>query len=290
MPRSRGDEMDSFGVPLESVLARRERLADNYDIEFGQERVFPALVEAVLDEVPPGSNVLEVGAATGLMTRPLLQRAGMLTALEPSLGMLHRLVSSEVAASPQLRTLQGMVEDLSPGVAYDIAVVTFTPRRGRGLLKLLLELAVRVRESVVMMLDERPFDWAYLARSAASYGFNLRLRLVQGPEGKRAVVLTAGVEDWEPVAAIGDDWVSDAREVLVPYPAPRGAATRLIRFMQAGGDRALLVQTQPEGVDRLYGNLRTAVHRLGRHELAVRRDGDAVTIVRLPKHVESAGD
>ena len=45
-----------MGVPLESALARRERLADKYDIDFGQERVFPELVEALLDEVPEGAR------------------------------------------------------------------------------------------------------------------------------------------------------------------------------------------------------------------------------------------
>ena len=43
---------NQFGVPIESALARRERLANRYDYDFGQERVFPELVEALLEEVP----------------------------------------------------------------------------------------------------------------------------------------------------------------------------------------------------------------------------------------------
>ena len=37
-----------FGVPIESALARRERLANSYDYDFGQERVFSELVDALL--------------------------------------------------------------------------------------------------------------------------------------------------------------------------------------------------------------------------------------------------
>lgn len=43
-----GDENVRFGVPLETTLARRERLANQYSYEYGRERVFPDLVEALL--------------------------------------------------------------------------------------------------------------------------------------------------------------------------------------------------------------------------------------------------
>lgn len=289
-----------YGLPLESAIARRERLADNYDIEFGQERVFPELVEALLSEVPEGVDILEVGAATGVLTRPLLERAGTLTALEPSAGMLRLLLSSDVAGSPKLSTRQGMVEDLSPAEEYDVAVVTFTPRRGLGLQRLLIELARRVRDRVIILLDEDgTLDWAYLARGAAMQGLAVNLRIVCGggsdPEGapQRAVVLVAQVEQLCPAAdvqheAFPFEWAADARRIEVPYPPPRGAATRLVRYLLAGGDRAVRIQTDPRGVDRLYGNLRTAVHRIARDRLTVRRDGDSVQIVRLPKGGENA--
>lgn len=290
-----------YGVPIESALARRERLADNYDIDFGKERVFPELLEALLAEVPEGVDVLEVGAATGFLTRPLLQRAGRLTALEPSAGMLRLLLSSDVARSPKLSTRQGMVEDLSLDESYDVAVVTFTPRRGLGLSRLLTELARRVRDRVVMLLDDDgTLDWAYLARSAALQGLDVSLRIVcggeSGPDGeaRRAVVLVAGVERLCPIEGPVNDpeplqWTADARRIEVPYPPPRGAATRLVRYLIAGGDRAVLVETDPRGVERLYGNLRTAVHRIARDRLTVRRDGDSIQIVRLPKSGESPG-
>lgn len=279
-----------FGVPLETALERRERIADRYDYDFGQERVFPALVEALLDEVPAGSRVLEVGAATGLLTGPLLKQAGHLTALEPSAGMLKRLLAKDVSDSPHLRVVKGMAEDLGRAELFEYAVVTFTPRRGVGLLSLLQELALRVTASVVMLLDDdSSMDWAYLARAAAGQGFDVRLRFVleRDESGlnvtRQAVILVADISGWTPAVPPETLWEFEARSVDVPYPAPRGTATRLVRYFLAGGDRALLVHTEMPGLDRLYGNLRTAAHRLGRDEVTVRRTDDAVQIVRLPK-------
>lgn len=283
-----------FGAPLESVLARRERLADRYDYDFGQERIFPDLVDALVAEIPDGADVLEIGAATGLLTRPLIAKAGKLTAMEPSEGMLRRLLSSDVAENPKLSTLKGLVEDLPEDSRFEWAVVTFSPRRGMGLLHLLFELASHVREKVVMLLDEDgSLDWAYLARAASLQGVDVRLHIVTercegpgNPEPKRAVVLVADTEGLCRECEPEDAWEFEARTVDVPFPAPRGAATRLLRYFLAGGDRALLVQTDKRGVDRLYGNLRTAAHRLGRDEVTVRRTDDGVQIVRLPRALD----
>ncbi len=285
--------IDRFGVPIDATMQQRERLANRYDYEFGQERIFPQLVTALLKEVPEGSRVLEVGAATGLLTAPLLKVAGSLTALEPSEGMLRRLVAKDVAESPQLTVVQGMAEDLMHDAVYEIAVVTFTPRRGVGLLRLLHELASRVTDKVVLLLDEdNTFDWAYLARAAAVQGFNIRLCIIVDDshiapsEQKRAVLMVADVRNWTPQLPTDDAWVFEARTVEVPYPVPHGTATRLVRYFLTGGDRALVVHTHKDGIERLYGNLRTAAHRLGRDEVTVRSTNDGIQIVRLPKHAE----
>jgi hypothetical protein len=280
-----------LGAQFDSAVERRERLADNYDIDFGHERIFPELVAAMLEEVPPGAAVLEVGAATGLLTRPLLTHAAAVTAMEPSEGLLRRLLSSDVASAENLRTLQGVVEELPPTVSYDCAVVTFTPRRGIALLRLLTELAIRVCDRVVVLLnDDTSMDWAYLARSAASQGFAVRLRLVHAGDDRRAVVLTAEVDGWQPTMSLADAWAVDAREVCVPYPAPRGFATRIVRYFLSAGDRALSMETDPRGVERMYGNLRTAVHRIARDELTVRRHGDVIQLVRLPRPADLERD
>jgi hypothetical protein len=282
-----------FGVPIESALARRERLANQYDYNFGQERIFFQLVSALLAEIPDDVEMLEVGAASGLMTGPLLSKARSLTALEPSPGMLRRLVSSDVASDPRLGTMQGMAEDLSDEAVFDVAVVTFTPRRGIGLLHLLTTLSRHVRQRVVMLLDDDPsLDWAYLARAASLQGFDVRIHLVTEAGGasevepRRAAILVAEIttltEEVEPEAI----WEFETRTLEVPFPAPRGAATRLVRYFLNAGERALLIRTDEKGLDRLYGNLRTAVHRLGREEVTVRRMDDGVQIVRLPKAID----
>ena len=281
-----------FGVPIESTLARRERIADRYDYDFGQERVFPELIEALLAEVPENVDVLEVGAASGLLTRPLLTRARKLTAMEPSQGLLRRLLASEVAADPRLGTVQGMAEDLSDDARFDVAVVTFTPRRGMGLLHLLTELAKHVHDRVVMLLDdEGSLDWAYLAKAASLQGFSVKLHIVvehcdPDTEPRRAVVLTADVSTWSKEITPEEAWEFETRTVDVPHPAPRGTATRLVRYFLAGGDRALIVRIDEAGIERLYGNLRTAVHRLGRDEVTVRSTEDGIQIVRLPKPID----
>jgi hypothetical protein len=204
--------------------------------------------------------------------------------------MLKRLVSSEVAGAENLRTMQGLVEDLPPEIAFDVAVVTFTPRRGVALVRLLLELATRVANRIVIMLDDRSLDWAYLARSAATQGFGVRMRFVVAEDGRRAVLLVADVSDWQPSFSQQEEWTEDVNSIEVPYPTPRGAATRLVRYFLAGGDRALVLTTDPRGADRLYGNLRTAVHRLAREEVTVRRQDETVQLVRLPGATEDDRD
>lgn len=293
--RERAAQTIDYGVPLESAMARRERLADKFDYQFGQERVFPELVESMLDEVPEGCHVLEVGAATGLLTRPLLAKAGKLTAMEPSKGMLRRLLATDIAEDPRLTFFNGLAEDLPPEAAFDVAVVTFTPRRGIGLMHLLNLLAEHVSDRVVMMLDDDgSMDWAFLARAAALQGFDTRLRVVAKPcdagtsptDTQRAVLLVARTTGWCPDVEPIEVWQLEAREIEVPFPAPRGAATRLVRYFLAGGDRAVVVRTESEGVDRLYGNLRTAVHRLAREEATVRRTDEGIQLVRLPRSEE----
>jgi hypothetical protein len=229
--------------------------------------------------------VLEVGAATGVITRELAPHAAMVTALEISEGMLRLLLCTDVADAENLRVVQGVVEDLPLEIAFDAAVVTFTPRRGHALTMLMSELAQRVADRIVVVFpDDHALDWAYLARTASAQGFDVRLRMVHGMGEHRGVILVAGVEGYRPVPPTDiEEWAVDARLVEVPYPAPRGTAARLLRYFLSVGDRALLIRTDQRGMKRLYGNLRTAAHRLGQGEVTVRLQDDAIQIVRLPK-------
>jgi hypothetical protein len=279
-----------LGMPYETAASQRDQLADEFGPEWGAERVFRELVQVLSEEVPWGCVLLEVGAASGAITRELLHWSAHVTAMEVSARMLEELRASNIGDHEHLETMQGIVEDLPREIIYDVAVVTFTPRRGLALVQLVAELAVRVSDRIVMIFDDdQSMDWAYLARSASARGLDVRVRLVSGEDGRRAVVLTAYVVGFEPTMTTEDDWGIDARELCVPYPAPRGAAARLVRYFLSVGDRALLVTTAPEGAARLYGNLRTAAHRLARGEVTVRQHEDAIQLVRLPRS-GGAGD
>jgi hypothetical protein len=105
-------------------------------------------------------------------------------------------------------------------------------------------------------------------------------------EPRRAAILVAEVATYSKEADADEIWEFESRTLDVPYPVPRGAATRLVRYFLTSGARALLVRTDARGVERLYGNLRTAAHRLGRDEVTVRRTDEGVQIVRLPKAIE----
>jgi hypothetical protein len=142
----------------------------------------------------------------------------------------------------------------------------------------------------MLLDDDGSLDWAYLARAASLQGFDVRLHIVSEDGGveepRRAVILVAEVARFSDELEPEDIWEFESRTLDVPYPAPRGAATRVVRYFMTAGERVLLVRTAEEGIERLYGNLRTAVHRLGKDEITVRRTDDGVQIVRLPKAIE----
>ncbi len=275
-------------VPGESALDRCERLADRYDYDFGRNRMFPQLVAAVLAEIPDEARLLELGAATGPLTGPLLAKAKKLTALEPVSGILRHVLPGDVADNPRFGTMSGVAEDLDPGAVFDVAVVAFCARHGVGLLRLLVLLAAHVRHRVVMLLDnDGSLDCAHLARAASLQGFDVRVHLVgetipHVDDPRRAAVFIADVEQYSHELEPEAIWEFQTRMLDVPYPAPRGAATELVRDFLDAGERSLLISTDARGMDRLYGNLRTAIHRLGREEVTARRTEEGIQIVRLP--------
>lgn len=280
---ARSASVKALGLPIETAMSQRDELAKEHGPEFGQEWLFGELVDALLAEIPEGASVLEVGAATGAFTRLLLGKASHVTALEVSPGMLQKLMESDIAGSPKLRVLQGVVEELPYQEMYDLAVVTFTPRRGVALSTLMIELGQRVADRIIVVFrEDLSMDWAYLARDAANQGFDVRLHVVSGDDS-RAVILVADVKTWEPRQPASEEWGLDMRETEVPFPPPRGSAARLVRYFLTISDRALLVKTDPKGIARLYGNLRTAAHRLSRGEVTVRMHQGHIHLVRLPK-------
>lgn len=296
-----------FGATLESLLDRRERLAHSKGPAYGSDFVGRQLVETVLSHVKPGMRVLEVDPAAGLFTRLFVGRGAEVVALEPSPTFAAELATHE---SDNLMVVRGFTEDIEPALAergeplpsdraaladnrFDIAVVTFPARRGMGLLALINELTLYVSGYILVILpDDGSLDWAYLLRASAIEGAESTVRFVS--EGKpadddtlvgtkRSVVLRVDRLSAIVPMRLEEAWNLEARSIEVPYPVPRGAATRLVRYFMAGGDRSVIIKTEPEGITRLHGNLRTAAHRIARDEVTVRRTDDGIQLMLIPR-------
>jgi len=293
-----------FGATLESLLDRRDRLALTRGGAYGSTFVGKQLIEAVLAYIKPGQRLLEVDAGPGLFTRLFLSRGADVVALEPSHrfagelralaaeGLTHRAGDQEHVAG-KLRVVEGFTEDLPIDERYDLAVVTFPARRGVGLLSLINELAPMVDGPIVVVMpDDGSLDWAYLCRAAAIEGAESHIRFIaEGKyagsrdlaEVKRAVLLVVERLDRIQPMRLEHAWDLQARTIDVPYPVPRGAATRLVRYFIAGGDRSVIIKTDAIGLNRLHGNLRTAAHRIARDEVTVRRIDDGIQLMLIPK-------
>jgi len=301
-----------FGATLDSLMLRRDRAASHEGANFGVRHVFKELAERILAEVKPGQRVLEVDAATGILTRLLLARGAHVTALEPSTLFAEQFLRA--IDDERLDVVEGFTEDLPPQEApFDLAIVSFPARRGIGLLALLGELCGLVSKSIlIVMPDDGSLDWAYLTRGAALEGFEVITRFIteRGEAGdplsrtrsnkgksvggcpylpqdidmvRRAVLLHVEQHgELRPIHA-EEAWALAARTIHVPYPVPRGAATRLVRYFIAGGDRAVLITTNSAGLPRLYGNLRTAAHRIARDEVTVRRADEGIQLMLIPR-------
>jgi len=298
-------------------MLRRDRAASHEGQNFGTRHMFKELAERILAEVKPGQNVLEIDAAAGILTRLLLARGAHVTALEPSAAFATKFLRA--IDDTNLTVVEGFTEDLPESKAlYDVAIISFPARRGIGLLALLSELAPLVKKSIlVVMPDDGSLDWAYLTRGAALEGFDVSTRFItdhsdvsdllsksarssSGVGGggevppcpylpqdidliRRAVLLHIERRcELRPIRA-EEAWALAARTIHVPYPVPRGAATRLVRYFMAGGDRAVLITTNSAGLPRLYGNLRTATHRIARDEVTVRRVDEGIQLMLIPR-------
>lgn len=279
-----------FGATRESLMARRERSAVHEGQSFGKELLTRELVSALGYLIPHGASVLEVDAGPGHITRLLATRASKLTVLEPAPLFVRDLEKIRAESCPTCEIYAGFTENLPEDAHYDIAVVSFPARRGVGLLALANELAaLKIGTIITVMPDDGSLDWAYLTRACALEGFEVNTEFcIDHSESdvsrmKRAVLVTVTqTERYRDLRAEGV-WDLEARTIHVPYPVPRGAATRLVRYFIAGGDRAVMITTEAQGLNRLYGNLRTAAHRIARDEVTVRRVDDGVQLMLIPK-------
>ena len=256
----------------------------------GEVEIVPAVLDLLLSEIGQGGHVLEVEATSAALTRELLREADHVTVLSPSADAMGELLGEDMPEAEKLSIAPGPVQGLGYVTYYDVALVAYPSMRGMGLLHTIAGLATHVHDRVIVLMeDEGTLDWAYLARTAVSQGFAVRLHLLALPKSesgvaRRAVVLVTDLGDWEPSLIAATTWNGDdVREVRVPYPLERGSATNLVREFVEAGDRAMSLSTDAEGLGRLHGAIRTAAHRLAREEVTVRRTGDVIHVMRVPK-------
>jgi len=293
-----------YGTSLESLLERRERVAKSEGENYGANRMFSKLAETILKTLPQSGRILEVDAGAGLFSKVLLDQGYQVTAVEP-VPMLHRRL--EELSSDRFEAHRGFVEDLfEKGVfddqaEFDAAIVTFPARRGRGILALTCELLSLTNNKIILVLpDDGSVDWSSTMRTIALKGFKVTTEFIvdtvaieKAQESgtfdlgsiKRAMLMTV---DATPLikrplcpSQVITAWGATIRVIEVPYPAPRGAATRLIRYFKAGGDRSILIKTESEGMHHLYGNLRTAAHRIAREQITVRRVDNGIQLMQI---------
>lgn len=281
-----------FGATLESLLARRERAAMHEGVGFGKDVLTRELLTGLMRHISPDVSVLEVDAGPGHLTRALMTRVAHVTALEPSPLFVRDLRGvQESAGTEKLEVVEGFTEALDKDANFDIALISFPARRGVGLLAQVNELAPFVNSKILVVLpDDGSLDWAYLTRACALEGFavttefHVDTKHDEISEMKRAVLIVIGKKPDYRDLRLDGVWELEARTIHVPYPVPRGAATRLVRYFKSGGDRAVFITTEPIGINRLYGNLRTAAHRIARDEVTVRRVDDGVQLMLIPKN------
>ena len=302
-----------YGTSLESLLERRERVAKSEGENYGASRMFSKLAEAILKTLPPsgssgssGGRILEVDAGAGLFSKLLLDQGYHVTAVEP-VPMLYRRL--EEIGNDRLEAHLGFIEDLlakkafGNQVEFDAAVVTFPARRGRGILALTCELLSLTSNKIILVLpDDGSVDWSSTMRTIALKGFKVTTEFIvdtvaieraqESGAGnfdlgsiKRAMLMIVDATPLikQPLCSsqVITAWGATIRVIEVPYPAPRGAATRLIRYFKAGGDRSILIKTEAEGMHHLYGNLRTAAHRIAREQITVRRVDNGIQLMQI---------
>ncbi|MCL2403219.1 MAG: hypothetical protein FWC86_03165 [Coriobacteriia bacterium] len=305
-----------YGTSLESLLERRERVAKSEGANYGAGKMFSELTERVLRALPAeGGSILEVDAGAGLLTRMLLAAGHEVTALEPA-PLLCKLL--EEIDNDGLEVCPGFVGNLStnsennaPGeqdaaFLFDSAIVSFPARRGRGILALIVELLPLVKDQIMLILpDDGSVDWTSTLRTISLKGYRATAEFVVDLEAlesaqrtrklelgqmdvrqiKRAMLMTVHakpqIERALSPSQVISAWGASIRCIEVPYPVPRGAATRLVRYFTAGGDRSILIKTEAAGMHHLYGNLRTAAHRLARDQIAVRRVDEGIQLMQI---------
>jgi len=129
---------------VEAELAFWARQSHRYDERNSLARSAPQVVQRVLELVPPGATVLEIGAGTGEFTLPVARRAGPVTALDLSPDMLEALREKAGRAGVENVTLVGAdweEADLAPHAVVLAANSLYRLREPRQALEKILRCA-----------------------------------------------------------------------------------------------------------------------------------------------------
>lgn len=110
-------------IPHDSWAGEYDTL---FDASFGMllEQLTDLTLEKIASCVSPPANILDVGAGTGRLSIPLLDRGYSVTAVDPSIAMLNQLSQKP---GGELVTCYGVrVDELSSSEPFDLAVCVFT--------------------------------------------------------------------------------------------------------------------------------------------------------------------
>jgi SAM-dependent methyltransferase len=120
----------------------------------------PANLRA-LEALPQGGSVLDVGVGGGAGSLPLAERAGMITGVDSSQGMLESFAEAAAARGVESATVLGTWPDVSGGVdPADIVICHHVFYNVPDLAPFIRALSAKARRRVVVELTpEHPLAW-----------------------------------------------------------------------------------------------------------------------------------
>mgnify|MGYP003678399956 CR=1 FL=1 len=104
----------------DSAKKRREQIESGADLTFNE--VFKPLIVSRIQSLSP-SNILEIGAGTGHISKELFKLGFLVTAIEPSLGMYE--VARDVLSSTDVRLVNCTSFELEKDKTYEAAISHF---------------------------------------------------------------------------------------------------------------------------------------------------------------------